>query len=303
MGDDKSLQNDNLKLHLKKVKKISLTDTDGLNVLTTDNNSRKSSDSENLRKASVSDNSRKKSDSENVNLNCVNNGNESSTEDNDRGSLNCHSESNVSKNVSINLSSSLESDDEQNTSSEISDISLRIEEPSDQSNPEINTNNLSRDFNGVHVSLNNNNKQSKNGEDALTPPVKNKKNCKLHKSESFGPIKLRKTGGEILLSRYHKVIQFLPQICTPLNRGIPRNLIFILLYIGIPINLVYTSAQGYPWKSGLHCCTGISLEILFTLLYMDILGNLVYTAVQGYPWKSCLHCCTGISLEILFTLL
>ena len=204
MGDDKSLQNDNLKLHLKKVKKISLTDTDGLNVLTTDNNSRKSSDSENLRKASVSDNSRKKSDSENVNLNCVNNGNESSTEDNDRGSLNCHSESNVSKNVSINLSSSLESDDEQNTSSEISDISLRIEEPSDQSNPEIKTNNLSRDFNGVHVSLNNNNKQSKNGEDALTPPVKNKKNCKLHKSESFGPIKLRKTGGEILLSRYHK---------------------------------------------------------------------------------------------------
>jgi hypothetical protein len=45
--------------------------------------------------------------------------------------------------VSINLSSSLESDDEQNTSSEISDISLRIEEPSDQSNPEIKTNNLS----------------------------------------------------------------------------------------------------------------------------------------------------------------
>jgi len=42
MGDDKSLQNDNLKLHLKKVKKISLTDTDGLNVFTTDNNSRKS---------------------------------------------------------------------------------------------------------------------------------------------------------------------------------------------------------------------------------------------------------------------
>jgi hypothetical protein len=61
-----------------------------------------------------------------------------------------------------------------------------------------------------------------------------------------------KSGGEILLSRYHKVIQFLPQICTPLSRGIPRNLIFTLLYIGIPINLVYTAAQGYPWKSDLH---------------------------------------------------
>jgi hypothetical protein len=60
-----------------------------------------------------------------------------------------------------------------------------------------------------------------------------------------------------------------------------------VVYIGIPINLVYTAAQGYPWKSGLHCCTGISLEILFTLLYMDILGNLVYTAVQGYPWYPC----------------
>lgn len=223
MGDT-SLQNDNLKLHLKKVKKISLTDTDGLNVFSTDN-VRKSSDSESLRNTSVSDNSRKKSDSDNVNLNCVNNGNKSSTEDNDRGSLNCHSESNVAKNVSINLSNSLESDDEQNTSSEIFDIALRIEEPSDQSNPETNTNNLSRDFNGVHVSLNNNNKQSKNGEEGLTPPVKNKKNCKLHKSESFGPIKLRKTGGEILLSRYHKVTVsnvFVHQMFILLDRGFPK---------------------------------------------------------------------------------
>jgi len=277
MGDT-SLQNDNLKLCLKKVRKISLTDTDGLNVFSTDN-LRKSSDSENLRK---------KSDSDNVNLNCVNNGNKSSTEDNDHGSQNCHSEPDVSKNVSINLSNSLESDDEQNTSSEISDIALCIEEPSDQSNPEINTNNLSRDFNGVHVSLNNNNKQSKNGEEGLTPPVKNKKNCKLHKSESFGPIKLRKTGGEILLSRYHKVTVsnvFVPQMFILLYRGFPK-IIFTPLCTdmqGYPQkSYIYTAAQGYPWKSCLHCCTGISLESLITWLYRDILGNLVYTAVHGY---------------------
>lgn len=252
--EDMSLQNDNLKLHLKKVKKISLTDTDGLNVFSTDNVN-KSSDSENLRKkTSVSDNLRKKSDSDNVNLNCVNNCNNSSTEDNDRGSLNCHSESNVSKNVSIHLSNSLESDDEQNTSSEISDIALHIEEPSDQSNPEINANNLSRDFNGVHVSLNNSNKQSKNGEEGLTPPVKNKKNCKLHKSESFGPIKLRKTGGEILLSRYHKV--------TVSNVFDPQ--MFIVTIQGFSQNHIYTTAL---------ICMDVPRNLIFTLLYRDIIGK------------------------------
>ena len=92
------------------------------------------------------------------------------------------------------LNNSVDSDEE-HTGSEVSEVSLLIEEPDDLTNSQSNS--VSHDLSDV------NEQHSKS--DSESPKPKAKKNCKLHKSESFGPIRLRKTGGEILLSRYHKV--------------------------------------------------------------------------------------------------
>ncbi|XP_052072567.1 septin-2B-like isoform X5 [Mytilus californianus] len=182
MGDT-TVHNDSLKLQLKKLRKVSLTDSEQLNM-----------SGSSVRKKSESDNASLKSP-----VNCKHSFEDtkklmSATKNNNNNNVSKDSE------VSLVLDSSIESDEELTESSEILDVSLCIEEPDDQ--PKSPTDSLSRDCNGVQVTVNNN-RGSTSSEEASSP-AKAKKNCKLHKSESFGPIKLRKTGGEILLSRYHK---------------------------------------------------------------------------------------------------
>lgn len=183
MGDT-TVHNESLELQLKKLRKVSLDDSKQLNM-----------SGNSVRKKSESDNESLKSP-----INCKHSFEDAKKQMSGTKNNNNNNESKQSK-VSLVLDNSIESDEELTESSELLDVSLCIEEPDDLSISSTDT--QSRDYNGVQVTVNNN-RGSTSSEEASSP-AKAKKNCKLHKSESFGPIKLRKTGGEILLSRYHKV--------------------------------------------------------------------------------------------------
>lgn len=173
MGDT-TIENDSLRLSLKKLRKVSLNGTEEFN------------DSTGCVQKKSAELSRKLSNNCKTHV--------TQTEVNKILSMNNNDvkQSTQCSEVPVILNNSLDSDEE-HTESEISEVSLLIEEPDDQSN----SLNSSHDLNGTT-------EHSTSESESPTSKPKSKKNCKLHKSESFGPIRLRKTGGEILLSRYHK---------------------------------------------------------------------------------------------------